>query len=273
VKNIALIIGALLLGAVAIVAFSNSPKMHEAALGPVTETPTDALEPAPPASPALPTPAVRSGEETAAAAPAEPASAAEGETPADLPAAPPVHDPVQAQSCEEELKALGVVFEAEAPITGENGCGAERPLKVSSVGVELKPAVTTRCEVARALATWTKDVMIPSAKLHLNATPTAIATGDSYQCRARRGGDESKPSEHGRANAVDVAAIAFSDHETVPILDRAGSAENARTFQAAIRGGACAYFTTVLGPGTNAAHADHLHLDMIQRQSGYRICE
>ena len=42
---------------------------------------------------------------------------------------------------------------------------------------------------------------------------------------------------------------------------------------AAIRGAACLYFTTVLGPGSNAAHDDHLHLDVKARNGGYRICE
>ena len=43
----------------------------------------------------------------------------------------------------------------------------------------------------------------------------------------------------------------------------------------ALRTSACGYFTTVLGPGSNAAHANHLHFDLGQHgKSGtYRICE
>lgn len=272
-KSVGLIVAILLLAAVAIVAFTKSRKVHEAALAPITVTPTGPLEPAPPLRPATPniapTDAVPPDEDAmasgSAGAPQPEASEAE-------PAAPP-EDTTQAQGCEAELKAMGVVFEPQPPITDEAGCGVERPLEVSSVGIALKPAVTTRCEVAKALAVWTKDVVIPSAALHLKATPTAISTGDAYQCRARRGEGEVKVSEHARANAVDITGIEFSDHAAVQIMDRAGSADDARAFQAAIRGGACAYFTTVLGPGTNAAHADHLHVDMIARRNGYRICE
>jgi hypothetical protein len=38
---------------------------------------------------------------------------------------------------------------------------------------------------------------------------------------------------------------------------------------------ACGYFTTVLGPGANAAHANHYHLDLgVHGNSGnYRICD
>jgi hypothetical protein len=47
----------------------------------------------------------------------------------------------------------------------------------------------------------------------------------------------------------------------------------AEAFQDAVRGAACMDFSTVLGPGSNASHADHLHLDIIARTSGYRLCE
>ena len=253
-KQIALVITVLSVGLVAVVAFTRSPEVREAALAPISVTATAPVE------------AVQSAE------PTPPADSESGVDDASA-ATTPVYDEAQSLGCEDELKALGVTFEVLEPIVGEDGCGAERPLEVSSVGIELKPAVTTRCEVAKALAVWTKDVMMPSAKLHLNATPNAISTGISYQCRARRGADQVKVSEHAHANAVDISGIAFSDHDTVAIMDRPGSADDARAFQAAIRGGACAYFTTVVGPGTNTAHSDHLHVDMLQRRNGYRICE
>ena len=43
----------------------------------------------------------------------------------------------------------------------------------------------------------------------------------------------------------------------------------------ALRISACGYFTTVLGPGANAAHAEHYHFDLgLHGKSGnYRICE
>jgi hypothetical protein len=44
-------------------------------------------------------------------------------------------------------------------------------------------------------------------------------------------------------------------------------------FQNAIRKGACSLFTTVLGPGADTDHGDHLHLDLRGRGSGYRICQ
>ena len=42
-----------------------------------------------------------------------------------------------------------------------------------------------------------------------------------------------------------------------------------------IRVAACGWFTTVLGPGSDAAHAEHLHVDILQHGSSdrYRICQ
>jgi hypothetical protein len=257
-KPLSIAISTLMLTALAIVAFSKSPKVQEAALAPITVgvSPPAGVIPSPPMALA-----------TASGSPV----VMHDDAP---PAAPPAFNQAEADSCEAQLKTLGVVFEPQAPIQSAEACGAERPLKVSSVGgLELKPAIITRCEPARALAVWTKYILIPSAKLHLNAKPTALTTGDSYQCRTRRGGGEFKVSEHAYANAVDITGVAFADHAAVPVMDRPDSADPARDFQAAIRGGACAYFTTVLGPGANSAHADHLHFDLIQRKNGYRICE
>src|SRR5690606_19044693 len=38
------------------------------------------------------------------------------------------------------------------------------------------------------------------------------------------------------------------------------------------QGGACDIFKTVLGPGYNRFHADHFHLDLMQRKSGKSYC-
>jgi Extensin-like protein C-terminus len=35
----------------------------------------------------------------------------------------------------------------------------------------------------------------------------------------------------------------------------------------------CARFTTVLGPGSDWYHEDHIHLDLAERRGGYRICQ
>ena len=48
---------------------------------------------------------------------------------------------------------------------------------------------------------------------------------------------------------------------------------SAAAFQAEIRAGACERFTTVLGPGADAAHRTHFHFDLRDREGGYRLCQ
>ena len=47
-----------------------------------------------------------------------------------------------------------------------------------------------------------------------------------------------------------------------------------RLFREQMRTLACAArFTTVLGPGSDGYHEEHIHLDLIERSHGYRICQ
>ena len=40
-----------------------------------------------------------------------------------------------------------------------------------------------------------------------------------------------------------------------------------------IKASACARFTTVLGPGSDGYHEQHIHVDLKERSNGYRICQ
>jgi hypothetical protein len=133
------------------------------------------------------------------------------------------------------------------------------------------PAATVNCSTAEAMARWVRDAMLPAARQHLGAVPTRIVPGSTYACRPRNNQPGARLSEHARANAFDVMSIAFQDRAPVEMQARV-SAEPEAKFQAAIRERSCAYFTTVLGPGSDAAHANHLHLDLAERRGGYRLC-
>ncbi|MEX2629236.1 MAG: extensin family protein [Tistlia sp.] len=185
----------------------------------------------------------------------------------------PAFELAETLDCEAELRRLGAVFTLAEPIE-ENGCGAERPLAVTALpgGIALEgPEVLLRCEAALAVARWIGGVVAPSAVLHLGTAVESLLASTSYHCRGRDG--SATPSEHAFANALDVMGLRFADGSVMLIAPRPDSAAPQRAFQAAIRGGACAYFTTVIGPTTNAAHDDHLHLDVKRRSGGYRMCE
>ncbi|MCK5745390.1 MAG: extensin family protein, partial [Oricola sp.] len=102
---------------------------------------------------------------------------------------------------------------------------------------------------------------------------TGIRQASTYACRSRNSQPDAKISEHAKGNAVDVATFSFEGHDPLSIKpdQRKGSREE--SFQMAVRAGACLHFTTVLGPGADAYHDDHLHLDLAKRRSGYRLCQ
>jgi hypothetical protein len=47
----------------------------------------------------------------------------------------------------------------------------------------------------------------------------------------------------------------------------------AKNFREGLRQATCARFSTVLGPGSDGQHENHIHVDMIERRNGYRICQ
>ncbi|WBU53446.1 extensin family protein [Paracoccus sp. SCSIO 75233] len=182
------------------------------------------------------------------------------------------------RSCLLELDLLKVGYEALQPIRSADDpdCGIARPVRISTIqpDVEIVGGAEMRCETAHMLALWVRDELQPAAR-RLPGRPgvTGLVPGSTYQCRARVGGRAERLSEHALGNAFDIAAFRLSDGSELPVAPRDETGDLAEAFQKAVRYGACPYFSTVLGPGSNAAHDNHLHFDVIARGNGWRICE
>lgn len=189
--------------------------------------------------------------------------------PADRPATPESEIPGNdVQACQARLRALGVRFEP-LPAIREGVCGAPSPVRVSSLagGLELVPAATVTCPVAEALARWVQEDVRPQASRLLDRAPRRLRIGGSYECRGRNRVAGAKLSEHAFANAVDIMGVEFDRGPAfIVTFQKPGSPEE--RFQAAIREQACARFRTVLGPGSDASHHDHIHLDLRARRGG-----
>ncbi|HMQ39861.1 MAG TPA: extensin family protein [Paracoccus sp. (in: a-proteobacteria)] len=181
-------------------------------------------------------------------------------------------------SCLFGLTMLGVRYTRLDPLTSpeDRDCGIARPLNVTALqpGVGIAGGATMRCATVRQLALWLRDEAVPVVR-HLPGAPaiTGIVPGSTYQCRARVGDGGEKLSEHALGNAFDIAALKLSDGSELTISPRNGSGDMREAVQKAMRHGACLYFTTVLGPGSDAAHDDHLHFDIAARRGGWRICD
>ncbi|WBU63283.1 extensin-like domain-containing protein [Paracoccus aerodenitrificans] len=199
------------------------------------------------------------------------------------PSGPPVwqlyaEDEFSYQSCLLGLSMLRVSYEEIAPLRSseDRDCGIARPVRITEIqpGLSIAGGADMRCETARQLALWVRRELQPAVR-RLPSSPqvSGIIPGSTYQCRARVGGSSEKLSEHALGNAFDVAGLTLSDGSEMMIVPRHDSGTVDEAVQKAIRHGACLYFTTVLGPGSNAAHDNHLHFDIAARSGGWRICE
>lgn len=199
---------------------------------------------------------------------------------AQRPSPPAPEDPAELRACRAALVRIGAQFEQLSPITptdtAQDGCGIDTPFSVTEIlpDLALSPAGEMRCETALQLARWVKREVLPAARiLARHGKLLSIGHASTYVCRSRNNAQEADISEHARGNAIDIASFTFEDGTTVRVSPKSGDGDAEEAFQKAAGSGACLYFTTVLGPGADPYHDDHLHLDVIVRESGYRLCQ
>jgi hypothetical protein len=179
--------------------------------------------------------------------------------------------------CTELLASGFAVVELNASISGRSGdalCGDLAPVRMTAIKlpgggqVELRPAAIARCGMALEFARWVREDLAPSVN-KLDAALQRIEIAASYSCRPRNNVSGARLSEHGLANAIDVGALLLDDGRRIAIDDPRAPLD----LFGAMRHAACARFTTVLGPGADASHANHVHLDLARRRGGYRLCQ
>jgi hypothetical protein len=149
----------------------------------------------------------------------------------------------------------------------EGICGETSPLTVTGVMsrgrlLKLSSPVTTNCQLASALPDWVETVD-GYAEAMLESRLASVDTGTSYMCRNRNNGEAGFTSEHGFANALDIAGFTLEDGRRIGVeadWGKAGAPEG-RLLRLA-HDAACGSFMTVLGPEANAEHRDHIHLDL-----------
>lgn len=183
-------------------------------------------------------------------------------------------------ACKLALSFLGTVYREEDQQTQPDNpeCGIARPIRVDRIlpDLTLEGGALMRCDTARALGFWARDFLRPaSAALPDSPRVTSLQLGTTYDCRGRVGTADAAPklSEHAYGNAIDIMAFVFDNGETLPVEPRVETGRMTEAFQKAVRHAGCLYFTTVLGPGSNAAHDNHLHFDVAVRKGGWRLCE
>lgn len=110
--------------------------------------------------------------------------------------------------CTVLLKGRDVVAIAAEPIKAGD-CGTPAPVQLISIGampqVALSPPPLVTCEVAAALAGWLETEVQPAARELLGGPVIRLEVMSAYSCRNAYARLKTKLSEHGRANALDIA--------------------------------------------------------------------
>ena len=177
-------------------------------------------------------------------------------------------------ACRLALTEAIAIAPSIADIHGPGGCGGQDLVRLEAVvlpdkhQVALKPAAILRCEMATAVADWIRTDMTDLAK-KLDSLITDLDNFDSYECRGRNRIAGAQLSEHGRANALDVRSLKLANGRVISFTDRTEQ----RDLREAVLHSVCARFSTVLGPGSDWYHEDHIHLDQMERRNDYRICQ
>lgn len=174
-------------------------------------------------------------------------------------------------ACRVRLRRLGVDFEERDRLSDPAGCDVAWPISVSklSADIRIQPQAVLSCALAERLSTFAAEQVATRASETMDAPLAGINHASAYVCRSRNG--SGKLSEHAFGRALDIASFAFADGSTVTVGQAKSSAE--AKFLLAVRLDACGPFTTVLGPGSDADHADHLHLDLAHRRPGSTFCQ
>jgi hypothetical protein len=149
-----------------------------------------------------------------------------------------------------------------------------RPLTTASVGpVEIKPEATLACPIVSALDKWIMDAVQPSSLRWFGQPVVEIKQISAYSCRGMNGQRGARISEHAFGNALDIAAFILADGRKVTVKNGWKGTPEEQAFLHDVQGGACEQFSTVLAPGSNVYHYDHIHVDLMRRSSGRVICQ
>jgi hypothetical protein len=150
--------------------------------------------------------------------------------------------------------------------------GPQRQPVAASIPIEVKPTATLACPIVSALDRWIVASVQPAAMKWFRQPVAEIKQISAYSCRGMNGQAGAPISEHAFGNALDIAAFVLADGKRITVKNGWRGSPEEQGFLRDVQGAACDQFTTVLAPGSNQFHYDHIHVDLMRRPSGRRIC-
>lgn len=184
------------------------------------------------------------------------------------PTAAPEETAAVTEACMQVLRDAGVKVERAEDKDDGGFCVVRGAVRITGGAVTRLPGdPVMQCPLAVRYVIWERQVLQPAAVATFGSRVARLDEVGTYACRRIYGQTavDAKPSEHARANALDIGGMTLADGRKVSVLaDWPGTGPagpGGRRFLTRIRDGACRVFATVLTPDYNAAHANHLHLD------------
>jgi Extensin-like protein C-terminus len=150
--------------------------------------------------------------------------------------------------------------------------GPSRAPHIATGTVTVTPNATLACPLVSALDQWIATSVQPSAMRWFGQPVVEIKQISAYSCRGMNGNPRARISEHAFGNALDIASFTLADGRRITVRDGWRGAPEEQGFLRDVQASACDRFTTVLAPGSNVFHYDHMHVDLMRRGGGYRAC-
>jgi hypothetical protein len=139
--------------------------------------------------------------------------------------------------------------------------------------VAVKPTATLACPIVSVLDRWLAESVQPAAMRWFGARVVEIKQISAYSCRGMNGDSRAHISEHAFGNALDIAAFTLADGRRISVQDGWKGMPEEQGFLHDVQASACQQFTTVLAPGSNVYHYNHIHVDLMRRASRRLICQ
>ena len=177
-------------------------------------------------------------------------------------------------ACRLRLTSALAVAPSLPPLAGPGECAVEDMVRLEAVvladesRVAVSPPASLRCTFAEAVVHWVREDVAPALRSR-EGRLRRIDNFASYDCRGRNRVVGAKISEHGKGNALDIRSLGLAGGESVGLTDPRAP----RELREALRESACARFSTVLGPGSDGYHENHVHVDLADRRGGHRMCQ
>jgi hypothetical protein len=139
--------------------------------------------------------------------------------------------------------------------------------------VALKPTATLACPIVSVLEKWLAEQVQPAAQRWFGSRVVEIHQISAYSCRGMNGNSRAHISEHAFGNALDIAGFTLADGRKISVEHGWKGLPEEQGFLHDVQATACREFTTVLAPGANVYHYNHIHVDLMRRARRPIICQ